>query len=86
MSMMQRQTPERFNPQDFPYEVVAELREINTPEGRVWQFVSRSAEIADHAWIERHKFHQFSNGAKRLDVCWEEPDGNLVISTHQPRL
>ena len=68
-----------------PYRVVAEFREISTPDGKVWQFVSPSAEMVDHAWQQRERFQQLSNGASRFEVVWQDQASEVVVS-HDPSL
>lgn len=71
--------------QHQPYRVVGEFRELLTPAGRVWQFVSESAELVDHAWQQRERLHQLSDGASRFEVLWHCEDLEVVVS-HDPEL
>lgn len=84
MSMPTHTAPEPLPSQARPYRVVAELREVQDAAGRIWQYVSTSAELVDHAWLQRDRLYQLSEGAVRLDVCWETPDGKHVVTSHRP--
>lgn len=66
--------------------VIAELREVVTPEGRVWRFTSSSEGVVDHAWQQRDQLLRLSNGAAALEICWLAPDGQTVRLTHAPLL
>lgn len=68
------------------YTVVAELQELVTPAGRVWRFVSRSEGVADHAWLQRERLLQLSDGAQAVEILWESEDGSPVSLSYCPQL
>lgn len=78
--------PAPLPPNTAPYQVVAEIRELQTPEGRIWQFVSSSAELVDHAWLQRQRLLQLSNGAKAFQTHWQHSDGNHSVTEFSPPL
>jgi hypothetical protein len=80
--------PENATPQPpgAPYTVVAELREFITPQGKVWRFVSRSEGVADHAWQQRERLLQLSDGAQSVEVSWEDEGGAPVNISYAPQL
>lgn len=67
---------------------VARLEEIQTAQGRVWRFVSTNESVADHAWLQRERLLQISNGAAAIEICWESADGSgtSVELSHSPQL
>lgn len=73
-------------PLERPSTVVAQLQEVLTDKGRVWRFVSTSETVVDHAWQQRERLLQLSNGAAALEICWEPPDGSAVELSHSPQL
>lgn len=73
-------------PLERPSTVVAQLKEVLTEKGRVWRFVSSSETVVDHAWQQRERLLQLSNGAAALEICWEPPDGSAVELSHSPQL
>jgi|GEM_PF-3888393 hypothetical protein len=73
-------------PLERPCKVVAQLQEVQTDRGRVWRFVSSSETVVDHAWQQRERLLQLSNGAAALEICWESPDGSGVKLSHSPQL
>lgn len=66
--------------------VVAQIQELQTEKGRVWRFASSSEALTDHAWQQRERLLQLSNGAVALEICWESIDGSAVSLTHSPQL
>jgi len=66
--------------------VIAELRQVATPEGAVWRFTSSSEGVADHAWQQRDELLRLSNGAASIEICWLNPDGEAVVVSHAPQL
>lgn len=66
--------------------VVAELHEVFTEAGRVWRFVSANESVVDHAWQQRDRLLQLSNGATALEICWQPEDGAGVTLAHAPQL
>lgn len=73
-------------PTDRHPTVVAQLQEVLTDKGRVWRFISTSETVVDHAWQQRERLLQLSNGAAALEICWEPPDGSAVELSHSPQL
>ena len=65
---------------------VAELHELETPEGRIWRVQTQSEGFADHAWQQRERLLQLSNGAKAIVVCWADEDGEPVELRYSPEL
>ena len=65
---------------------VAELHELLTPSGRIWRFVTRSEGVADHAWQQRERLLQLSNGALAVEVSWECEGNSPVNVTYSPQL
>lgn len=66
------------------YALIAEIREVATAEGRIWQFISNSAELVDHAWLQRQRLLQLSNGAAAIETCWQPDDATCVVNRFQP--
>lgn len=67
--------------------VVAQLQELQTEKGRVWRFVSSSETVVDHAWQQRERLLQLSDGAAALEICWESSDGSEAVElSHSPQL
>jgi hypothetical protein len=66
--------------------VVAELHELVTPAGKVWRFVSRSEGVADHAWQQRERLLQLSDGAQAVEISWECEGSAPVNVTYSPQL
>lgn len=73
-------------PLEHPSTVVAQLQEVLTDKGRVWRFVSTNETVVDHAWQQRERLLQLSNGAAALEICWEPPYGSAVELSHSPQL
>lgn len=71
---------------DAAYTVVAELQELVTPTGRVWRFVSTSEGVADHAWLQRERLLQLSDGAQAVEIIWESDDCSPVSLSYAPQL
>lgn len=78
--------PDKPAPLERPCIVVAQLQEVQTDKGRVWRFTSTSETVVDHAWQQRERLLQLSNGAAALEICWEPPDGSTVELSHSPQL
>lgn len=53
--------------------VIAQLQELTTPTGRVWRLVTNSEGVADHAWQQRERLLQLSNGATAVEIHWQDP-------------
>jgi hypothetical protein len=67
--------------------VVARLEERLTHAGRIWRFVSSSEGVVDHAWQQRERLLQLSEGAAALEICWEPVDGSSPVElSHAPQL
>lgn len=77
-----------LQPVDRSCREVARLEERQTPKGRVWRFVSSSESVTDHAWQQRERLLQISNGAIAIEICWEPSDGSgtAVELSHSPQL
>lgn len=73
-------------PPGASYTVVAELREFITPEGKVWRFVSQSEGVADHAWQQRERLLQLSEGAQSVEISWQPEGASPVNVTYAPQL
>jgi len=80
--------PERpAQPIERTCRVVARLEERMTPAGRVWRFVSSNESVTDHAWQQRDRLLQLSEGAAALEICWEPADGSRAVElSHSPQL
>lgn len=80
--------PERpVQPLDRSCREVARLEELITPSGRVWRFVSSNECVTDHAWQQRERLLQLSEGATALEICWEPADGSTAVElSHAPQL
>lgn len=81
--------PERpLHPVDRSCREIARLEEIQTPKGRVWRFVSSNESVTDHAWQQRERLLQISNGAVAIEICWVANDGSgtTVELSHSPQL
>lgn len=68
--------------------VIAQLQELTTPQGRVWRLVSTSEGVADHAWQQRERLLQLSNGASAVEIHWQDPTTSQapVQLTYSPAL
>lgn len=66
--------------------VIAQIREVHTPEGRVWRVESTSEGFADHAWLERERLLQLSEGAQAVQICWSDASGEEIQVSYCPQL
>lgn len=68
--------------------VIAQLQELTTPTGRVWRFVTNSEGVADHAWQQRDRLLQLSNGATAVEIHWHDPASTEtpVVLAYSPAL
>lgn len=69
--------------------VIAELQELQTPNGTVWRVVSSHAAIMDHVWIERAKLHRLSEGAATIEFVWTDgldDQGQPLTLRYSPEL
>jgi hypothetical protein len=71
---------------DPPCRIVAEIQEVVTSEGKVWRFVSRSECVADHAWQQRERLLQLSDGATAVEISWQDEGEAPVSITYSPQL
>jgi hypothetical protein len=53
---------------DEPIVALAELRLVQTPAGYVLQVHTTSEGFADHAWLQRDRLLQLSEGAQVLEI------------------
>lgn len=65
---------------------IAELHEVQGPKGRIWRIVTSSEGFADHAWQQRDRLLQISNGATAIEICWEADGADLVELSFSPQL
>lgn len=66
--------------------VIAQIREVQTATGRVWRVESTSEGFADHAWMERERLLQLSEGAQAVQICWADASGEEVEVSYCPQL
>lgn len=78
------QTSPANSSSDESYALIAEIRETLTAEGRIWHFISNSAELVDNAWLQRHLLLKLSDGAAAIDVCWQPDKDTCVVTRFQP--
>lgn len=83
---MSKQTGAAAQSAASQYRVIAELQEHATPEGKVWRLVSRSEGVADHAWQQRERLLQLSEGAQSIEIAWESDGDTPVNITYAPNL
>lgn len=65
---------------------IAELYELQGPTGRRWRIVTSSEAFADHAWQQRERLLQISDGAAAIEICWQSDDGDPVDLSFSPQL
>lgn len=65
---------------------IAELHEVQGPKGRTWRIVTSSEGFADHAWQQRQRLLQISDGAAAIEICWKDSDGEPVELAFSPSL
>jgi hypothetical protein len=67
--------------------VLAEVRLVQTPMGRILRVETCSECIADHFWLQRERFLQLTEGASSLEVHWFDRSGaEPVILSYAPQL
>ena len=76
----------RSQPAENPSAPIAELHEVQGPKGRTWRIVTSSEGFADHAWQQRERLLQISDGASAIEICWESADADSVELTFSPQL
>lgn len=85
--MIQNAMPDdRLQPAENPGGPIAELHELQGPRGRIWRIVTSSEGFADHAWQQRERLLQISDGASAIEICWESADADPVEMTFSPQL